>query len=106
MLMSTTPAIEGRSITRYHGVVTGEAIIGANFLKDMFAAVRDFVGGRAGAYEKTLRSARETAFAEMADAAQKLGANAVVGVDIDYEVLGETNGMLMVAVSGTAVTLA
>ncbi|MDS4013213.1 MAG: heavy metal-binding domain-containing protein, partial [Candidatus Accumulibacter sp.] len=63
MLMSTTPAIEGRSITRYHGVVTGEAIIGANFLKDMFAAVRDFVGGRAGAYEKTLRSARETAFA-------------------------------------------
>jgi uncharacterized protein YbjQ (UPF0145 family) len=106
MLMSTTPAIEGRPIKNYHGVVTGEAIIGANFLKDMFAAVRDIVGGRAGAYEKTLRNARETAFAEMADAAQKLGANAVVGVDIDYEVLGETNGMLMVAVSGTAVTLA
>ncbi len=106
MLMSTTPAIEGRPIRSYHGVVTGEAIIGANFLKDMFAAVRDIVGGRAGAYEKTLRNARETAFAEMADAAQKLGANAVVGVDIDYEVLGETNGMLMVAVSGTAVTLA
>lgn len=105
MLMSTTPAIEGRSITRYHGVVTGEAIIGANFLKDMFAAVRDFVGGRAGAYEKTLRSARETAFAELSEAAQALGANAVVGIDIDYEVLGETNGMLMVAVSGTAVTV-
>jgi len=104
MLMSTTPAIEGRPIRDYHGVVTGEAIIGANFLKDMFAAVRDIVGGPAGAYEKTLRNARETAFAEMVDAARKLGANAVV--DIDYEVLGETNGMLMVAVSGTAVTLA
>lgn len=106
MLMITTPSVEGRSIREYHGVVTGEAIIGANFLKDMFAAVRDFVGGRAGAYEKTLRAARETAFAEMAEAANKLGANAVVGIDIDYEVLGETNGMLMVAVSGTAVTLA
>lgn len=105
MLMTTTPAVEGRRIRQHHGVVTGEAIIGANFLKDMFAAVRDFVGGRAGAYEKTLRAARETAFAEMAEAAGKLGANAVVGVDIDYEVLGETNGMLMVAVSGTAVTL-
>ncbi|BAL26455.1 heavy metal-binding domain-containing protein [Azoarcus sp. KH32C] len=105
MLMTTTPTVEGRRIRSYHGVVTGEAIIGANFLKDMFAAVRDFVGGRAGAYEKTLRSARETAFAELADAAGKLGANAVVAIDIDYEVLGETNGMLMVAVSGTAVTL-
>ncbi|HJV24105.1 MAG TPA: heavy metal-binding domain-containing protein [Aromatoleum sp.] len=105
MLMTTTPTFEGRPIRAYHGVVTGEAIIGANFLKDMFAAVRDFVGGRAGAYEKTLRSARETAFAELAEAAGKLGANAVVAIDIDYEVLGETNGMLMVAVSGTAVTL-
>jgi uncharacterized protein YbjQ (UPF0145 family) len=105
MLMTTTPDLEGRRIRSYHGVVTGEAIIGANFLKDMFAAVRDFVGGRAGAYEKTLRSARETAFEEMAEAADRLGANAVVGVDIDYEVLGENNGMLMVAVSGTAVTV-
>ena len=105
MLMTTTPDLEGRRIRSYHGVVTGEAIIGANFLKDMFAAVRDFVGGRAGAYEKTLRSARETAFEEMAEAADRLGANAVVGVDIDYEVLGENNGMLMVAVSGTAVTI-
>ncbi|MBK7900672.1 MAG: heavy metal-binding domain-containing protein [Azonexus sp.] len=105
MLLTTTPSIEGRSITAYHGVVTGEAIIGANFLKDMFAAIRDIVGGRAGAYEKTLRSARETAFAELSEAAQALGANAVVGIDIDYEVLGETNGMLMVAVSGTAVTV-
>ena len=106
MLITTTPTIEGRTIRQYHGVVTGEAIIGANFLKDMFAAVRDIVGGRAGAYEKTLRSARETAFAELSQAAQALGANAVVGIDIDYEVLGETNGMLMVAVSGTAVTVA
>ncbi|NMF89469.1 heavy metal-binding domain-containing protein [Aromatoleum petrolei] len=105
MLMTTTPTVEGKTIRAYHGVVTGEAIIGANFLKDMFAAVRDFVGGRSGAYEKTLRSARDTAFAEMAEAAEKLGANAIVGIDLDYEVLGETNGMLMVAVSGTAVTL-
>ena len=87
-------------------MVTGEAIIGANFFKDMFASIRDIVGGRAGSYEKTLRSARETAFADMAEAAKDLGANAVVGIDLDYEVLGETNGMLMVAVSGTAVTLA
>lgn len=106
MLMTTTPTVEGKSIRSYHGVVTGEAIIGANFLKDMFASIRDIVGGRAGSYEKTLRSARETAFAEMAEAARALGANAVVGIDLDYEVLGETNGMLMVAVSGTAVTLA
>lgn len=105
MLITTTPSVEGHPITAYHGVVTGEAIIGANFLKDMFAAIRDIVGGRAGAYEKTLRSARETAFAELSEAAQALGANAVVGIDIDYEVLGETNGMLMVAVSGTAVTV-
>lgn len=106
MLMTTTPGIEGRNIREYHGIVTGEAIIGANFLKDMFAAVRDFVGGRAAAYEKTLRAARETAFAEMTEAASQLGANAIVGIDIDYEVLGEKNGMLMVAISGTAVTLA
>lgn len=106
MLMTTTPTVEGKSIHTYHGVVTGEAIIGANFFKDMFASIRDIVGGRAGSYEKTLRSARETAFADMAQAAKELGANAVVGIDLDYEVLGENNGMLMVAVSGTAVTLA
>lgn len=105
MLMTTTPGVEGKTIRAYHGVVTGEAIIGANFVKDMFAAVRDIVGGRSGAYEKTLRCARETAFEEMAASASQLGANAVVGVDIDYEVLGEKNGMLMVAVSGTAVTV-
>ena len=106
MLITTTPTVEGRIIREYHGVVTGEAIIGANIFKDMFAAVRDIVGGRAGAYEKTLRSARETAFEDLAEAAGQLGANAVIGIDIDYEVLGKENGMLMVAVSGTAVTLA
>jgi uncharacterized protein YbjQ (UPF0145 family) len=105
MLMTTTPTVEGRTIRSYHGVVTGEAIIGANFLKDWFASIRDIVGGRAGSYEKTLRSARETAFADLAEAAKELGANAVVGIDVDYEVLGENNGMLMVAVSGTAVSL-
>lgn len=105
MLMTTTPTVEGRTIRSYHGVVTGEAIIGANFLKDWFASIRDIVGGRAGSYEKTLRSARETAFADLAEAAKELGANAVVGIDVDYEVLGENNGMLMVAVSGTAVSV-
>lgn len=105
MLMTTTPNVEGRALRSYHGVVTGEAIIGANFLKDWFASIRDIVGGRAGSYEKTLRSARETAFADLAEAAKELGANAVVGIDVDYEVLGENNGMLMVAVSGTAVSL-
>lgn len=105
MLMTTTPSVEGKTIRNYHGIVTGEAIIGANVFKDMFAAVRDIVGGRAGAYENTLRSARETAFSELRESARRLGANAVVGIDIDYEVLGEKNGMLMVAVSGTAVTI-
>lgn len=106
MLITTTPNIEGRSIRQYHGIVTGEAIIGANFLKDMFAAVRDVVGGRAGSYEKTMRSARDAAFDDMREAAKELGANAIIGVDIDYEVLGEKNGMLMVTACGTAVTLA
>lgn len=105
MLITTTHTVEGKTINTYHGVVAGEAIIGANFLKDMFAGVRDFVGGRAGSYEKTLRNARQTALDEMSEVASKLGANAVVGIDIDYEVLGEKNGMLMVTVCGTAVTL-
>jgi uncharacterized protein YbjQ (UPF0145 family) len=103
MLMTTTQNIEGRRITRYAGIVTGEAIIGANIFSDFFAKVRDIVGGRAGAYENALADAREVAMKEMEEAAQGLGANAVVGVDLDYEVLGQTNGMLMVTVSGTAV---
>lgn len=103
MLMSTTPTLEGQTIQRYLGVVNGEAIIGANIFKDMFAAVRNVVGGRAGAYERTLADARQIAFDEVSAAASKLGANAVVGIDVDYEVLGADNGMLMVCVSGTAV---
>ncbi|PKO59146.1 MAG: hypothetical protein CVU25_02875, partial [Betaproteobacteria bacterium HGW-Betaproteobacteria-19] len=98
MQMSTTPTLEGRPIQRYLGVVTGEAIIGANIFKDLFASVRNIVGGRAGAYERALADAREMAMEEMSEQAAKLGANAVVAIDIDYEVLGKDNGMLMVCV--------
>ena len=105
MIVTTTPSIEGHKITRYLGIVTGEAIVGANVFRDLFARVRDIVGGRAGAYENTLADARQTAIDEMLDAANKLGATAVVGVDLDYEVLGAENGMLMVSASGTAVVL-
>ena len=103
MIMSTTTILEGRPVTRYLGVVTGEAIIGANIFRDLFATVRDIVGGRSATYERALTEAREVAIAEMAARAQELGANAVVDIDVDYEVLGQNNGMLMVAVSGTAV---
>ncbi len=105
MIITTTPDIEGSKISRYLGVVTGEAILGANLFRDIFAGIRDIVGGRSGAYEKELRKAREIAFDEIEAAATKLGANAVVGVDIDYEILGEKSGMLMVSVSGTAVRI-
>ena len=105
MIITTTPNIEGRRINRYLGVVTGEAIMGANVFRDLFAGIRDIVGGRAGAYEKELKKAREIAFEEMEEEADQLGANAVVAVDIDYEVLGEKSGMLMVSVSGTAVVV-
>ena len=90
-------------MSRYLGVVTGEAIIGANVFRDMFAAVRDIVGGRSATYERALAEARETAMKEMQARAQELGANAIIGIDLDYEVLGQANGMLMVSVSGTAV---
>lgn len=103
MLITTTHAIEGKRITKYCGVVAGEAVLGANLFKDMFAGLRDIVGGRSGTYERELQRAREIAFEEMAERAKARGGNAIVGVDIDYEVLGETNGMLMVSVSGTAV---
>ncbi len=105
MIQSTTPSIEGKRITQYYGVVTGEAILGANVFKDFFAGIRDIIGGRSAAYEKELRKAREIAFAEMEAQAQSLGANAVVGIDIDYEniTMGNSGGMLMVTVSGTAV---
>ena len=105
MILTTTPAVEGRRIVRYAGVVTGEAIMGANIFKDLFAGVRDIVGGRAGAYENTLRDARAEAFKELAAEAQQKGADAVIGIDIDYEVLGQGGSMLMVTVSGTAVKL-
>lgn len=105
MIMTTTPSVEGKSITRYCGVVAGEAILGANFFKDMFASLRDIVGGRSATYERELQKAREIALQELQERATALGANAVVGVDLDYEVMGETNGMLMVSASGTAVVV-
>jgi uncharacterized protein YbjQ (UPF0145 family) len=104
MLVTTTPTIEGRKITEYLGVVTGEAIIGANIIRDVFAAVTDIVGGRSAAYEESLREAREAALRELQDEALQRGGNAVIGVDIDYEVLGQ-GSMLMVAASGTAVVI-
>ena len=105
MILSTTPTIEGRPIQRYHGIVTGEAILGVNIFKDFFASIRDIVGGRSTAYEGELKKARLVAFGELRRRARKFGANAVVGVDIDYETVGARGGMLMVSVSGTAVTL-
>lgn len=105
ILLSTTPQIEGRPILEYKGVVTGETIIGANFMKDFFAGIRDIVGGRSASYEKVLRQAKDTSMDEMAERARALGANAIVGIDIDYETIGETNSMLMVATSGTAVVI-
>ncbi len=104
MIQTTTPSVEGRSITEYLGVVTGEAILGANIVKDLFAGIRDIVGGRSGAYEQELRSARQIALEEMAAEAAARGADAVVGIDLDYETVG-SGGMLMVTASGTAVRL-
>jgi uncharacterized protein YbjQ (UPF0145 family) len=105
MILTTTPQLEGTPIKEYRGIVTGEAIVGANIFKDFFAGIRDIVGGRSAAYEQELQKAREIAFSEIEAAAQKVGANAVVGVDIDYEVVGQNGSMLMVSVSGTAVII-
>lgn len=105
MLVTTTPTIEGQAIKEYIGVVTGETIIGANFWKDIKASIRDFIGGRSGSYEKVLMKARNTSMKEMEERAASLGANAIVGVDIDYETIGQDNSMLMVAISGTAVVI-
>ncbi len=105
VIITTTPSIEGKRITKYHGIVTGEAILGANIFKDFFAGIRDIVGGRSAAYEGELRKAREIALSELSQAATQTGANAVVGMDIDYETIGAHGSMLMVSVSGTAVTL-
>ena len=103
MLVTTTSNIEGTRITKYLGLVTGQAILGANVFKDVFAGIRDIVGGRSATYERELKRAQEIAITELKGRAQELGANAVVGVDLDYEVLGANNGMLMVSASGTAV---
>jgi len=103
MILSTTPSLDGHAILDYKGIVTGEAILGANIFKDLFAGIRDIVGGRSATYERELGKARKVALDEMAQAAEDLGANAVVGIDLDYEVLGANQGMLMVTASGTAV---
>lgn len=105
MLVTTTPSVEGKQITNYFGVVTGETIIGANFVKDFFAGIRDIIGGRSESYEKVLREAKDSALAEMQQRAQQMGANAIVGVDLDYETVGANGSMLMVTASGTAVTI-
>ena len=104
MIMTTTVDVQGRTITEYRGIVTGEAILGANIFKDLFAGIRDIVGGRSGAYEQELRKARQIALEELGEQARQLGADAVVGIDLDYETVGQ-GSMLMVTASGTAVRL-
>lgn len=103
IIVSTTPTLEGRPIQDYLGIVTGEVIVGANLFRDLFANIRDIVGGRSGSYERILAEAREQAIAELQSEAASRGANAVVGIDLDYEVIGDTGSMLMVSASGTAV---
>ncbi len=103
MLVSTTPNIEGKSITKYFGLVSGEAILGANIFRDFFAGIRDIVGGRSASYERELKKAKEIAINEMTEDAKALGANAVISVDLDYETIGSGGSMLMVSASGTAV---
>lgn len=105
LTVTTTHSVEGHAVTAYHGLVSGEAVLGANFIRDMFANIRDVVGGRSGSYEKELKKARDIALAEMVEEARERGANAVIGVDLDYETVGERGSMLMVTASGTAVTL-
>lgn len=103
MLLTTTSTLDGRRIRAYHGIVTGEAILGANVFRDLFAGIRDIVGGRSAGYEKELRRAKALAIEQMVDEARDLGANAVIGIDLDYETVGEKGSMLMVVASGTAV---
>ena len=105
MILTTTRTIQGKQITQYCGIVTGEAILGANLIRDIFAGVRDIIGGRSAAYEKELSQAREIALHELGEKAEKAGANAVMGIDLDYEVVGQGSSMLMVSVSGTAVVV-
>lgn len=105
MLLTTTPTIQGHNIHQYYGVVTGETIIGANVVKDFLAGLTDFFGGRSGTYEQVLREAKDAAMREMSDRAAQMGANAVVGIDLDYETVGQAGSMLMVTCSGTAVRI-
>ena len=105
MLISTTSTLDGKRITKYLGLVTGEAILGANIFRDIFAGIRDIVGGRSAAYEQELRKAKDIAIREMTEQAVALGANGVIGVDLDYENVGQSGGMLMVSASGTAVVI-
>ncbi|WP_421077202.1 heavy metal-binding domain-containing protein [Methanothermococcus sp. Ax23] len=105
MIITTTPNIEGKRIVKYLGLVNGDAIMGVNVFKDLFAGIRDIVGGRAGAYERELAKAKEIALNEMIEEAKKLGANAIVGVDLDYETVGANGSMLMVSINGTAVVV-
>lgn len=105
MIVTTTPTVEGRGVRQHLGIVAGEAIMGANIFRDMFAGIRDIVGGRAGAYEGVMQDAREEALREMTERARSLGADAVVGVQISYAALGASDSMLMVGAAGTAVTL-
>jgi uncharacterized protein YbjQ (UPF0145 family) len=105
MIITTTTSVEGRPVQEYIGIVTGEAILGANIFKDLFAGIRDIVGGRSGAYEEELRKARTIALDELGEAARQIGADAVIGVDLDYETVGQGGSMLMVTASGTAVRL-
>lgn len=105
MILTTTPTVEGHSIREYRGIVCGEVVAGVNFIKDFIASIRNVIGGRSGSYENELIKARENALKEMSGRARELGANAVVGIDIDYEALGADNGMLMATASGTAVVI-
>lgn len=105
MLVTTTNTLEGRQIVEYKGIVFGEVVSGMNFVKDFFAGITDTIGGRSGTYESEMQEGRDKAIEEMCERAKKMGANAVIGVDIDYDVLGEKNGMLMISVAGTAVVI-
>jgi len=105
MILTTTPSVEGHRILEYYGIVTGEVIMGANIVRDLFAAVTDVIGGRSGAYEDKLQEARDMALRELQERAARIGANAVVGIDLDYEVIGNSGSMLMVSASGTAVRI-
>ena len=106
MIVTTTNSIDGKTVSAYRGLVSGEAVMGANIFRDLFAGIRDIVGGRSGSYEKELKKARDLALADMQAEAEALGANAVIGVDIDYETVGQNGSMLMVTATGTAVTIA